>query len=39
MGAPLDSKDKNDHTAMDIAVIMMNYNAALVLKKNGLDPR
>jgi len=38
-GATMDLEDNNGWNALDIAIIRMNYNIALVLKKRGMTPR
>ena len=38
-GADLFMEDNQGWNALDIAIIRMNYDAALVLKRRGLQPR
>ena len=38
-GADLTMEDNQGWTALDITIIKMNYESALVLKRRGLEPR
>jgi ankyrin repeat protein len=38
-GADITLLDNEGWNALDIAIIKMNYEAALLLKKAGLDPK
>lgn len=38
-GADLLAEDEKGWNALDIAIIKMNYEAALVLKRRGLQPK
>ena len=38
-GSTIELQDNEGWNALDIAVIKMNYEAALILKKKGLEPK
>lgn len=38
-GADITLEDNQGWNALDIAIIKMNYDAALIIKKRGLRPR